>query len=96
MKKYFFAVVAVMALSLSSVFAGDAPSNPCGCSQSCVAECCCKPSLREKLATARAERAEVRAERLACYAAKLAARKCCETEVVVVLTVKLPKPCCCK
>lgn len=96
MKKFVFAAVAVMALSVSSVFAGDAGSNPCDCSQSCVVECCCKPSLREKVAAARAERAEARAERLACHAAKVAARKCCETQVVVVRTVKAAKPCCCK
>ena len=90
MKKLLFAVAAVVALSFTSVYAGEVASSDCTC---CVVECC-KPTLRERVADARAERAEARAERLACHAAKVAARKCCEKKVLVVATVKVAKPCC--
>ena len=93
MKKLLFAVAAVVALSFTSVYAGDVASSDCNCCTCCVVECC-KPTLRERVAEARAERAEARAERLACHAAKVAARKCCEKKVVVVSTVKVVKPCC--
>jgi|694.fasta_scaffold55625_4 hypothetical protein len=91
MKKILFAV-ALVALSMNSVFACDAGKTSCDCCNCCVVEC--KPTLRERVADVRAERAEARAERLACRAAKAEARKCCETKLVVVQTVKVASPCC--
>lgn len=79
MRNVLFAFVVVLSCGVVSEACDSCKSEKvCCCEVKCCVDACCRPTLADRIAERRAERACERAERVACRAERVAARNCCK------------------